>query len=248
MKRILIAAVLSLGIHAILLGAECNWYKGIFADKPIPRVVTITLASRQPQIPVLKIQAPLSKPPVGFKTPAKKLKEQIPKPKPSRPDTASRPLPAAAAAMTVDNSKPASEPKLTDTETSKLLDQGSQDSSAFPYPGTGYGSIEGAGNLPGQTITGKRFVREAKPLYRTNPAPEYPPMARLKGYQGQVVLKVLVNRGGNVGDLELSKSSGYPVLDQAAVDSVKKWIFVPARRGNESVEMWVRIPIRFKLE
>jgi protein TonB len=73
-------------------------------------------------------------------------------------------------------------------------------------------------------------------------------MARLRGYQGQVVLKVLVDRGGNVSDLELSKSSGYPVLDQAAVDSVKKWIFVPARRGNENVEMWVRIPIRFELK
>lgn len=220
MKRLVISAMLALGIHAILLGAECNWYKGIFADKPIPRVVTITLASRQPQIPVLK--------------------EQIPKPKPSRPAAASRPLPAAAAAMTVDNSKPASEPKP--------LDQSSQDSSAFPYPKTGYGYIESADNLPGQTITAKRFVREAKPLYRTNPAPEYPRMARLKGYQGQVVLKVLVDRRGNVSDLELFQSSGYPVLDQAAVDSVKKWIFVPAMRGTENVDMWVRIPIRFKLE
>jgi protein TonB len=243
-----ISAILALGIHAILLGAECNWYKRNFADKPIPRVVTITLASRQPQIPVLKIQDPLSKTLAGFKTPAKKNKEQIPKPKPPKPAAASRLLPAAAVAVTVDNSKPASEPELTETETSKPLAQSSQNSPALPYPGTGYGSIEGAGNLPGQTITGKRFVQEAKPLYRTNPAPEYPHIARLRGYQGHVVLKVLVDREGNVSDLEVSRSSGYPVLDQAAVNSVKKWIFVPAMRGNESVEMWVRIPIRFKLE
>lgn len=224
MKRTLIAAILALGIHALLLGAECNWYKGIFADKPIPRVVTITLASRQPQTPVLKIQDPLSKTPVSFKTPANMLKDQIPKPEPIKPGNDSIPLATASVVKTVDDYKAASESGRADAEPSKPIDQSSQNPSAI------------------------LFVREAKPLYRTNPAPEYPRIARLKGYQGHVILKVLVDREGNVSDLELSRSSGYPVLDQAAVDSVKKWIFVPAMQGNENVEMWVRIPIRFKLE
>jgi len=223
-KRTLIAAVLALGIHAIILGAECNWYKPIFIDRPIPRVMTMTLASWQPRKPAVKMQDIPSKTPVRFKTPPKMLKEQITKPMPLKPDTTSLPLSTASVAETVDNYKPAPETRLTDPETSKPIDRGNQDQSASP------------------------FVQEAKPLYQTNPAPEYPRMARRRGYQGNVVLEVLVSRNGNVSDLKASTSSGYPILDQAAINSVKKWTFVPGMRGNENVEMWVRVPIRFELE
>jgi len=92
------------------------------------------------------------------------------------------------------------------------------------------------------------LVQPARPLYRTNPPPQYPITARRRGLQGNVVLEVLVDRNGNVGDLRIWKSSGYPILDRAAMDSVKKWLFVPGMRGNEKLEMWVRIPIRFELK
>ena len=41
-------------------------------------------------------------------------------------------------------------------------------------------------------------VHEATPLYRQNPVPEYPLIARKRGYQGTVVLEVLVTREGKV--------------------------------------------------
>jgi len=50
------------------------------------------------------------------------------------------------------------------------------------------------------------------------------------------------------GDLKVLKSSGYKVLDRAASASVRDWIFKPAIKGNEKIEMWVRVPVSFQLK
>ncbi len=72
--------------------------------------------------------------------------------------------------------------------------------------------------------------------------------ARRRGFQGTVVLEVMVDRNGRVGDLRVLKSSGYKVLDRAASASVMEWIFKPAIKGNENIEMWVRVPVCFQLK
>ncbi|MBW1768802.1 MAG: energy transducer TonB [Deltaproteobacteria bacterium] len=90
-------------------------------------------------------------------------------------------------------------------------------------------------------------IREAVPVYRKNPSPKYPRAARRRGYQGTVIMEVLVNREGRVEDLRLFRSSGYTVLDKRAMSSVKNWLFEPGMRGDEKVEMWVKVPIRFRL-
>jgi protein TonB len=38
------------------------------------------------------------------------------------------------------------------------------------------------------------------------------------------------------------------MLDQAALQAVKQWHFVPAQRGGEAVAAWVEVPIVFRLE
>jgi periplasmic protein TonB len=43
------------------------------------------------------------------------------------------------------------------------------------------------------------------------------------------------------------QSSGHEALDRAALASVRKWVFEPARRGEQKITMWVKVPIRFKL-
>ncbi|MBW1706030.1 MAG: energy transducer TonB [Deltaproteobacteria bacterium] len=91
------------------------------------------------------------------------------------------------------------------------------------------------------------LMREATPLYRKNPTPKYPKIARKRGYQGTVVIEVLVDRDGRVGDLRVSESSGYSILDRAAMASVKGWVFEPGMKGDQKVDMWVKVPIRFQL-
>ncbi len=91
-------------------------------------------------------------------------------------------------------------------------------------------------------------VTKARPVYRANSPPGYPGLARRRGYEGTVILEVLVDRRGRVGELRLFKSSKHRVLDRAAMASVKKWLFEPGTRDGVPIEMWVRIPIRFRLK
>jgi protein TonB len=53
---------------------------------------------------------------------------------------------------------------------------------------------------------------------------------------------------GRVDDLKVNTSSGFSVLDEAALDAVRTWRFSPGRRGETPVAMWVEIPILFELQ
>ncbi len=83
--------------------------------------------------------------------------------------------------------------------------------------------------------------------YLKNPAPAYPAMSRRLGEEGRVVLRVFVDVEGRPEQIELKNSSGFPRLDQAAEDAVRRWKFAPARRGDEAVATWVAVPIVFNL-
>ncbi|MCX7891033.1 MAG: energy transducer TonB [Burkholderiales bacterium] len=84
--------------------------------------------------------------------------------------------------------------------------------------------------------------------YLQNPPPRYPVSARRNGEEGTVMLRVLVTPDGRPGKVQLERSSGSPALDSAALEAVERWRFVPARRGSESVEAWVLVPLVFRLE
>ena len=88
----------------------------------------------------------------------------------------------------------------------------------------------------------------ARPLYRQNPPPQYPMKARRRHLEGTVILEVMVNAEGRVEDLEIKESSGYRILDKAALSSVRNWMFEPGRRNGLRVAMTVQIPVRFKLQ
>jgi protein TonB len=72
-------------------------------------------------------------------------------------------------------------------------------------------------------------------------------MARRRGYEGTVVLAVLVNAQGKVEDSRVRRSCGHDILDEAALKAVQNWLFEPGKRGNRPVSMWVNVPIRFQL-
>lgn len=91
-------------------------------------------------------------------------------------------------------------------------------------------------------------IHDAKPLQLANNAPPYPRMAQIRGYQGTVVLRVLVKSNGTVSKINILKSSGYWVLDKSALSTVKDWKFEPGTDGKNRIEMWVEQPIRFQLK
>jgi protein TonB len=84
--------------------------------------------------------------------------------------------------------------------------------------------------------------------YLKNPPPDYPTLSRRVGEQGRVLLRVLVSEQGTPQSVELESGSGYSRLDQAALDAVKKWRFVPARKGSQAISAYVLVPLKFSLD
>jgi len=83
--------------------------------------------------------------------------------------------------------------------------------------------------------------------YLNNPAPLYPSVSRRLGEQGRVLLRVQVDERGTPTNVTLGASSGHERLDNVALETVRRWKFVPARRGEEAVSAWVIVPIVFNL-
>ncbi|WP_394561717.1 energy transducer TonB [Aquipseudomonas alcaligenes] len=87
----------------------------------------------------------------------------------------------------------------------------------------------------------------ANAAYLKNPAPEYPSLAQRRGWEGTVLLRVRVLASGKPAEIQIQKSSGREALDEAAVRAVKRWSFVPAKRGDVAQEGWVTVPLDFRL-
>jgi protein TonB len=84
--------------------------------------------------------------------------------------------------------------------------------------------------------------------YLNNPRPEYPRVALREGWQGKVILKVKVLPDGKVGGAVVQQSAGHDVLDEACLDIVKKWMFVPATQGGKPIAGWVSVPFEFNIK
>jgi protein TonB len=105
-----------------------------------------------------------------------------------------------------------------------------------PGPGTGRGRGGSGGAAWGD------------PRYGNNPPPIYPLEARRMGQQGTVILSVRLNAEGTVETLAVKESSGYVLLDQAAMRAVKHWQFQAGTIGGISVGWPVEVPIEFRLD
>lgn len=82
----------------------------------------------------------------------------------------------------------------------------------------------------------------------SNPAPAYPPLSRRMGEQGRVLFDVFILADGSVGEIRLKHSSGYPRLDRAAEEAVRRWRYQPARQGGEPIPYWYVQPVVFSLD
>jgi protein TonB len=84
--------------------------------------------------------------------------------------------------------------------------------------------------------------------YLNNPPPPYPPLSKRLGEQGKVVVRAFIEANGTATKAEIRTSSGYERLDQAALQTVLKWRYVPGKRAGAAEAMWFNVPIHFVLE
>lgn len=104
-----------------------------------------------------------------------------------------------------------------------------------------------AGGESHQALQGATIKTDSPKSGYLNPAPVYPSIARKRGWEGTVVLKVLVEQNGTAGRALIEQSSGYKILDETALNSVKTWKFQPPQEGLIHKSSWVTIPIQFRL-
>ena len=252
MKRLLLAGAVAMGLHGLLFSMEAEWMKKSITY-PLPTgPIALALTYKQPEkkltLPkksveiIQKVQVPAPKEEKKEQPkpePPKKVKkpEQIQKPKPRK-----KPSPVAIV------KKP--QPEIAPEKVSQPSNEPLAGYEASP-PEPAEEPIQVAA-LPSEAELAPEpspsGIKEAIPLYRENPPPRYPSIARRKGYEGTVVLKVLVNPKGKVADCRMFRSSGHSVLDEAAIRSIRNWLFEPGMRGEKKVEMWVKVPIRFQLK
>jgi len=267
LKRLLLAAALALIVHGFLLSLELDLPK----HKPLapPKIETLTLTFPQVEQarlnpfpssevtphPTRSFVSPNPSNHTMEKTPPKK-KSRIAHARDEQAPVSPRELsktmaPDSLALATLPGTREEDSDREPLSRTEGAAGVMGEEGRWEAGPGGARTSAgEGSGHAPGRdpTYSFSASILEAIPAYRANPSPEYPAIARRRGYEGTVLVEVLVNRDGRVEDLRLSQSSGYSVLDQAAMNSMRGWLFEPATINDKKVEMWVKVPVRFHLK
>lgn len=114
-----------------------------------------------------------------------------------------------------------------------------------PRNGEGEGAAFGMTQSPGATDD---EIIITEPRYRASPRPPvYPRRARDLGQEGTAMIRVKLDLAGNPAEVSLLESSGYALLDHAAIRAARGWQFEPERRGGRPVAAFVHIPVRFAL-
>jgi TonB family protein len=87
----------------------------------------------------------------------------------------------------------------------------------------------------------------ARPDHAHSPKPAYPLALRDLGVSGVVWLRVWVDKNGRPTEIELAKSSGYRLFDEAALRAVQHWHFTPAKNEQQNLASWVEFAVRFEI-
>jgi protein TonB len=151
--------------------------------------------------------------------------------------------PPEAKPLPVDKPQPVVRPKATPRPTTPVLEATTSAAPAAAAPVAAPADTKPS--TPAEpAVSQARFDAD----YLKNPAPPYPPLSRRMGEEGKVILRVLVSPQGAAESVELKTSSGSARLDEAALNTVRHWRFIPAKRGDSPIQSWVLVPITFKLE
>ncbi len=239
MRRLLPAMVLALACHVLLLRLRLP----VGPDSPprIPAVqeVTVSLAPAAPVRETGPAEVKVAAPAVI------KKQEKVAKPLPVKHPEPVKPLRSKAAderkKVLPDLVKKALESRPA--EARPLRRQERQKAEARKSL---QGSGAGADLAAQQSAAG--VVRQAEPAYDLNSVPEYPLIARRRGWQGTVLLAVEVKEDGTVGAVSVRTGSTYAILDEAALEAVGQWRFRPGMKDGLPVAMEVLVPVHFILQ
>lgn len=190
-----------------------------------PEIVQQTQKRPQPVAPAPS-PAPKKKPPETIKKNQKKVKrEVVPPAKTVQPDKA---------------------PPVQEKENrQEIAERSKKVTQSQPSPSTH--DMPVATPLESGSEAEVASVIKARPHYQYNPKPKYPKIARRRGWEGTVMLQVVVDEKGEAASVQLYKSCGYKILDKSALEAVKIWRFIAGSIGGKAARSVVIIPVHFKL-
>lgn len=215
-----IALVLHAGAVAYLLLAGAPPSRLVVPPKPI--VVTLV------DVPKPKPPQPVIEPP----KPRPVLQRPVPQP----------PRPAPIAEVPPVPTPPAEAPVIASPTPTASAQREVAPAPPQPAP-VAVAPTPGPAPPPPAPVVEPRFDA----AYLNNPPPSYPSVSRRLGEQGKVLLRVHVDEQGMPTSVVLRTSSGFERLDNVALETVRRWKFVPAKRGNDPVSAYVIVPIVFNL-
>lgn len=259
-----LAALISLTIHALLLGAILMLPAVQTPKKKVVQVEAITLAAITPkpegggggQTGPPPPSQELPKPPPPKPPPPKPVAK--PKPKPVvKPQPEADPIPARLAlprpAPVVAPSP--SRPTYSTTGSSASTYGRGSGSGVGTGTGSGYGSGSGTGSGSGSgTGTGagagtalQGYLAKIRSLLEKNKI--YPQQARSRNEQGTVVIRFTISADGGIAGISLTRSSGSSILDQAAQETVNKvGRFPPIPAEVQKNSLTVQVPLAYRLQ
>lgn len=89
----------------------------------------------------------------------------------------------------------------------------------------------------------------SEPRYRVPPqAPEYPAQAQRRRQQGVVMLDITVESNGRTSNVSVQRSSGFSILDAAAVKAANKWEIMPYEVNGQAIRATFKVPVKFELQ
>ncbi len=224
---VVFAVIIATTLHGCLL----FWYITRPAPLPLSKAVPLQMISMELTAPAQALTPVVNQ----AVTPPKseKLKEVI-KPKPDKQKIKAKPKPKTKVQP--------SENIIKQLDIQKY-EQESAVSTAMPFQAQAQQNE--TLNVQGNDV----FIpADSNAAYLNNPKPVYPSEARHRGWQGTVVLRVHVDVEGQAKQVIVQRSSGHEILDESALDAVKEWKFMPAKRGEIAEASWVSVPIVFELE
>ena len=101
------------------------------------------------------------------------------------------------------------------------------------------------GDLDNITMTDDSV--DKKPVVLASPI-TYPTQARQRKIEGKIVVGLLIGTDGKVKKARILESQPQDIFDRAVLDALPDWRFEPARYKNKNVQVWVTLPLDFRLE
>lgn len=205
-----------------------------------PAPITVALISDVAQAAVQATQAPAvqAQPP----KPVVQPRPTPPVPRPAQPVLAA-PRAAAPQDMQVPVAVPTPPTPPAAADVSPAVQTAVVPSTVPAGPVTAAPAGQGGGASAQPKVLPSSAVR-----YLLEPMLSYPRISRELGEEGVVRLKVLVDEHGHPRNIEVARSSGYPRLDQQAVQAMSKARFQPHLEDGQARSVWVMAPLTFNLE